>query len=107
MNTGPVSVLLMPDSVFYSLIFMVVRNLNLHHWQMILFYSLVSMLVNIFLCKNVLQCSGQLFGRGPAGAELHATACVVINHAVTVRLSGLLTTLAAWGPGTSGAVWGR
>lgn len=102
MNMGPMLVF------FHSLILMVVvRNLNILHWQMILFYSLVSALVNIFLCKDVLQCSGQLFGRGPAGAELHATVCAVINHAVTVRLSGLLTTLATWGPGTSGAVWGR
>lgn len=36
----------------------------------------------------------------------HAAACVVINHAVTPRLSGLSTTLSAWCPGTSGDVWG-
>lgn len=59
----------------------------------------MSVLVNVFfvffLIEDVLQRSGQLFSRGPAGAELHATACVVINHAVTPRLLGLLTTLAA------------
>lgn len=52
--------------------------------------------------------AAQLLGSGPAVAELHATVCVVINHAGTQGLSGLSATLTAYGPeGTSGVVWGR
>lgn len=85
---------------------LVPTNLYLPH-RHILFQLSLHKSIFCFVEGDVLQCSGQLFGRGPVGATLRATACVVINHAVTLRLSGLSTTLAAWGLGTSGGIWGR
>lgn len=84
----------------------------LHNWQILLFDTVVVLFFHsgvkgVVRGRGVLPRSGQLFCRGPGGAELHAPPRVVINHAVTLRLSGLSATLAAWGLGTSGDVWGR
>lgn len=54
--------------------------------------------------RNVLLYSYYIFSSKPAGAGLLASACVAINHAVTLRLWGLSASQAAWGPRKN--IWG-